>query len=179
MLSTCVLSRPPTLGTSLNQRLLESENVLQQNLQNEQAQRVVMGNSLSNLVAGETSARQDALLSAEQQRLEGDGLYSGSNRFAGVLVATNATNQLVGRFAGSGAGERLAAGRPRRCAGPCAVALIAADKLTGTLAPAIPELDAGKVTSGTFAGGMMADGSLSVTGSKLKSTDRGASPTRD
>ena len=171
-LSLRIVEATNTLGTSLNQRLLESENVLQQNLQNEQTQRVVMGNSLSNLVAGETSARQDALLSAEQQRLGGDGLYSGSNRFAGVLVATNATNQLVGSFAGSGAG--LSNLPPAALAGvlaPAQLPMIAADKLTGTLDPArIPGLDASKITSGTFAGGMIADGSLSVT--KLK----GSSP---
>jgi hypothetical protein len=46
----------------------------------------------------------DGRLSANVARLNAHQTFSGSNRFAGVLVATNATNVLVGKFAGDGAG---------------------------------------------------------------------------
>jgi hypothetical protein len=51
-----------------------------------------------------TGTLSDARLSANVALLDANQAFTGSNRFAGVLTATNATNALVGKFTGDGAG---------------------------------------------------------------------------
>lgn len=51
-----------------------------------------------------TGTLSDTLLSANVARLNGTNVFTGTNRFAGVIVATNISNQLTGSFAGNGAG---------------------------------------------------------------------------
>jgi len=46
----------------------------------------------------------DALLSANIARLNGTNVFTGTNTFSNVLVATNPANQIAGVFTGSGAG---------------------------------------------------------------------------
>jgi len=58
--------------------------------------------------------------------LNGTNVFTGTNRFTGVAIVTNANNQLSGSFSGDGSG------------------------LTGLTPSQIPNLDASQITSGTF-----------------------------
>jgi len=63
------------------------------------------GASLTNLSAANlTGTIADARLSANIALLNANQVFTGSNRFAGVVTLTNAANTLVGGFAGNGAG---------------------------------------------------------------------------
>ncbi len=64
------------------------------------------GSALTNLNAGNVSSGTlaDARLSANVTLLNGTNVFTGTNRFAGVVLATNANNQFAGVFAGTGAG---------------------------------------------------------------------------
>ena len=62
----------------------------------------------------------DARLSANVPLLNAPNVFTGTNRFAGVVLATNVNNQFTGSFTGDGAG----------------VSNLSAGSLTGTIAPA-------------------------------------------
>src|SRR6185369_3944682 len=63
------------------------------------------GAGLTNLSAGNlTGTIADARLSANVALSNTNQVFTGSNRFAGVVSLTNAANTLVGAFAGNGAG---------------------------------------------------------------------------
>jgi hypothetical protein len=63
------------------------------------------GSSLTNLNATNlTGTVADARLSSNIGRLNGTNTFSGTNQFAGRMVATNANNQVSGTFTGNGGG---------------------------------------------------------------------------
>jgi hypothetical protein len=79
----------------------------------------------------------DARLSANIPRLDGTNVFSGTNAHAGVIILTNANNQIIGVISGNGAGLTNLS--------------VPVASLVGTLlAGQIPSLDAAKITSGTF-----------------------------
>ncbi|NBV22696.1 MAG: hypothetical protein EBS05_12370 [Proteobacteria bacterium] len=95
--------------------------------------------STSNSLAGQLQAT-NALLAASVAALPGQllsasNVFTGSNLFSGMVVATNGSNQLMGSFSGNGSGLTNVP--------PAAV--------TGVFNPAqIPPLDSAKITSGTL-----------------------------
>ena len=79
------------------------------------------GGGLTNLNASNlTGTVADARLTTNVALLNGTNVFAGTNRFAGVLQATNANNQLTGAFTGNGGG----------------LTNLSATYLTGTLADA-------------------------------------------
>ena len=101
-----------------------------------------------------TGTVTDARLSANVALLNGTNVFSGTNRFAGVVSATNVANVIVGAFTGSGAGLTNLSVPVANLVGTLATAQIpsldAAKITTGTLGTAqIPSLDGSKLTTGT------------------------------
>ena len=64
------------------------------------------GSSLSNLNASQLTSGiiADARLSTNVVLLTATNVFTGTNRFAGVVIATNVNNQFVGSFTGNGGG---------------------------------------------------------------------------
>ena len=102
------------------------------------------GGGLTNLnTANLTGTVADARLSPNVALLNANQVFSGSNRFAGIVVLTNAANALAGAFAGNGAGlTNLNASQ--LAAGTVPLALLPG--------PVVTNNGTGLSLSGTFAG---------------------------
>jgi hypothetical protein len=109
---------------------------------------ILDSNRIPNLDASKVASGTlaDARLSTNVALLGGTNVFTGTNRFAGVILATNLSNQVSGTFTGNGLaltnlnGTNLQDGT------------ITAAKIGGTLnAAQIPNLDASKIATGTLA----------------------------
>jgi hypothetical protein len=95
----------------------------------------------------------NARLSTNVALLNGTNVFTGTNRFSNMLVATNVNNQFVGLFTGNGA----------------ALTNLAAANLSGTVG--LAQLPPSLVTNG--ASGLSLSGSFNGTGSGLTNVDLG------
>ena len=104
-------------------------------------------------ITAEQSTRASAIAAVAPGLLTGTNLWTGSNQFAGPLLATNPANRvqgdLRGSFFGDGGGiTNLPAGN---LVGTLSSASVPASVITGTLTPGnIPNLDGSKITTGTL-----------------------------
>jgi hypothetical protein len=105
------------------------------------------GINATNITTGMLSGAQlpanVALLNANSQ------LFSGSNNFAGVVIATNANNQFSGTFIGDGSGLTNVAGMGTMSRDGSSLTNLNAASLTGTLPPTL--LPSGLLTNGATA----------------------------
>ena len=133
-------------------------------------------NQIPNLDAATiaTGTLADARLSANVALLNGTNFFTGTNNFAAALVATNASNELVGNFAGSFSGNaaNLTNLPPTALSGVLATtqipALDAAQITTGTFtASQIPDLHAAKITTGTLADARLSTNVALLNGTNL------------
>ncbi len=123
----------------------------------------------------------DARLSANVALLNGTNVFTGTNRFAGVTLATNANNQFTGRFTGNGGG--LTNLNSANLTGTISSNNIAAGSITtvmlATGAVRSNQLAAGAVTTGALADGAVTAAKVAMVSNWFALTITNPTPAYD
>src|ERR1017187_817350 len=123
--------------------------------------------NFSGSLAGDVTGTQGStVVSANLPRLNGTNIFTGTNTFAGVVLATNQGNVLIGTFTGNGGG--LTGLNAAQLTGTISAGNIGAGSITSTM------LAAGSVTSNQLAAAAVTTSALAdgaVTALKLATTN--------